>query len=274
MVRPASAPEGIVLFDVADSIATLTLNNPEKLNPMTSEMRHALVELLRVADDDTRVRAVVITGAGRGFCAGADVNALRRRADGEGQAPPHGLAPAASADVSQTFAWTISRMAKPVVAAINGPAVGLGFGLAMACDLRVAAEDARIGARFPRLGVSAEEASSFLLPRMIGLARALDVLLSGRLMSGREAHELGLVNRVAPAGQALSAARALAGELAENSPLAVAVIKHQVYGGLESTMEQQLNRELTATRELLKSRDHAEGIRSFMEKRQPRFEGR
>lgn len=274
MAQQAQSPGGLVLYDVADTIATLTLNNPTKLNPMTPEMRQALVDLLHTADDDDRVRAVVITGAGRGFCAGADITGLRRRVEGERQEQPRGLAAAAGADVGLTFAWTISRMAKPVVAAVNGPAVGLGFGLAMSCDLRVISEDAQIGARFPRLGVSAEEASSYLLPRMIGVARALEVLMSGRLMSGKDALGLGLVNRAVPADQVLPGARALATELAQNSPLAVAVIKHQIYGGLESTLEQHLLRELASTRELLKSRDHAEGLRSFMEKRTPRFEGR
>lgn len=274
MAQQPRAAEGPVLYEAADGVATLTLNNPGKLNPMTGEMRHALLDLLHAADGDDRVRAVVVTGAGRGFCSGADVTGLRRRVEGGRQEQASGLAAAGRADVGQTFAWTVAHLAKPVVAAVNGPAVGAGFGLAMACDLRVAAEDAQIGARFPRLGVSAEEASSYFLPRMIGLARALEVLLSGRLMSGKEALALGLVNRAVPSDQVLPTARALASELAQNSPLAVAVIKHQVYGGLESTLEQQLHRELASTRELLKSRDHAEGIRSFMEKRTPRFEGR
>src|SRR5271157_2339075 len=217
--QPA-AQEDLVLYAQSSGVATLTLNRPQRLNAWTPALSTRYFDLLERANEDPRVRVVVVTGAGRGFTAGADMNVLQ------------GSESAATADArAQTFPLTIR---KPILAAINGPCAGIGLVLALMCDIRFAAAGAKFTTAFARRGLVAEHGISWILPRLIGPARALDLLLSGRVVLGREAAELGLVNRALPAESLLQQTLAYAHELAgQCSPASMATMKRQVYADLD-----------------------------------------
>jgi enoyl-CoA hydratase/carnithine racemase len=207
-----------VLLAVSDGVATLTLNRPESLNAWTPAMEARWNELLDLLATDDAVRALVVTGAGRGFCPGADRNALGRRSRGEEAAP-----------VRNRPLTSVLRYPKPVIAAVNGACVGLGLALALCCDVRFAATDAKFSAPFARLGLPAEFRTPTLLPRLVGRGNALDVLLSGRMLLAEEAQRLGLVQRVLARDELLPGAVAYAAEIARScSPAALAAIKAQV----------------------------------------------
>jgi enoyl-CoA hydratase/carnithine racemase len=245
-------------------VALLTLNRPERLNAWTAEMERAYFDLLAGCGERENVRAIVVTGAGRGFCAGADMQELQSIGDGG--------VDAAAADRDrrpQVFPLTIP---KPIVAAINGPVAGIGLVQALMCDIRLAASDAKITTAFARRGLVAEHGISWILPRLIGPARALDLLMSGRVVLGEEAAAMGLVNRALPAESVLDEALAYARELAtHSSPASMAAMKRQVYGDLERGLDESV---ADANRLMLGSfsqPDFAEGVASFVERREPRF---
>jgi enoyl-CoA hydratase/carnithine racemase len=252
----------VVLIEVENGVALLTLNRPQRLNAWTAEMERTYFGLLGECARREDVRAIVVTGAGRGFCAGADMEEFQSiGADGlDAAAAERDLRP-------QTFPLTIP---KPIVAAINGPVAGIGLVQALMCDIRFAATGAKITTAFARRGLVAEHGISWILPRLVGPARALDLLLSARVLLAEEAAELGLVNRVSDdaAGDALTYAR----DLATNcSPASMAAIKRQVYGDLERALAPSLedaNRLMVAS---LQAPDFVEGVTSFVEKREPSF---
>src|SRR5215218_9438414 len=220
----------VVQRTVEDGVALLTLNRPERLNAWTAEMQRRYFDLLEECAASDDVRVIVVTGAGRGFCAGADMEALQEIGAG-------GIENAASAQDPrpQTFPLTIP---KPVIAAINGACAGIGLVQALMCDVRFAAEGAKFTTAFARRGLVAEHGISWMLPRLVGPARALDLLLSGRVIVAEEAAEMGLVNQVVPAGGALDRALHYTHELAtQSSPASMAAMKRQVYGDLERGLE-------------------------------------
>ncbi len=253
-----------VLFGVHDDVAVLTFNRPERLNAWTAEMQTRYFDLLEECASRSDVRVIVLTGAGRGFCAGADMQGLEQLADGggEGTAAEHDPRPV-------TFALTIP---KPIIAAINGACAGLGLVHALMCDLRFAAADAKLTTAFARRGLVAEHGISWMLPRLIGPARALDLLLSGRVVLGREAAELGLVNRAIEADglldEALDYARMLA---SESSPTSMAHVKQQVYADLERPLAESMAEANRLMGTSFEGPDFGEGVRSFLERRPPRF---
>ncbi len=256
----------VVLMTVDQGVALITMNRPDRLNAWIPEMQVAYFDLLEECAAREEVRAIVLTGAGRGFCAGADMQSLQGLADGDGD----GERPGSRADERPvTFPLTIP---KPIVAAINGPCAGLGLVFALTCDLRFAAASAKLTTAFARRGLIGEHGIAWLLPRLVGPARALDLLLSGRVVIGAEAAELGLVNRACPdeavLEEALSYARMLA---ADSSPASMATIKRQVYTDLHRRLEDALE---DANRLMLQSfsgRDFGEGVQSFLERRAPSF---
>ncbi|HUB73804.1 MAG TPA: enoyl-CoA hydratase [Solirubrobacteraceae bacterium] len=271
----------VVQIGVEDGVAVLTLNRPERLNAWTAEMESSYFGLLERCASDERVRVIVVTGAGRGFCAGADMGQLQQlgasageaaSANGErehgdaasanGERDPHGRRP-------QSFPLSIP---KPIVAAVNGACAGIGLVQALMCDVRFAAAGAKLTTAFARRGLVAEHGISWMLPRLVGPSRALELLLSGRVVLAEEALELGLVNRVLAPEQLLDATLAYARELAVNcSPASMATIKRQVYADLERPLAQAL---ANADRLMLASfaaPDFVEGVASFVEKREPRF---
>ena len=279
-----SSPE--VLYAVADRIATVTLNRPDRLNAYTASLGTALRAAMRQAADDPAVRVIVLTGAGRGFCAGADMSSLSQASGGTpataGQpaaaAPPSGQEPpfdAASSPDYQTPHSYFPAVPKPVIAAINGACAGLGLVYALYCDQRFAAAGAKFTTAFARRGLIAEHGISHTLPRLVGLSAALDLLMSARKIDADEALRLGLVDRLVPADALLATVYAYARDLADNvSPRAMAVIKRQVWAVGTQTLREAIdigNREMAAS---FSTEDFKEGVAHFVEKRPAAFTGR
>jgi enoyl-CoA hydratase/carnithine racemase len=258
-VTPATE---VVLYEVEDGVAVLTLNRPDRLNAWVPEMQVRYFDLLEEAAADGSVRAIVVTGAGRGFCAGADMEVLQGSAtseDARGDSRP------------QTFPTTIP---KPVIAAVNGPAAGLGLVMALQCDIRFAAAGAKLTTAFARRGLIAEHGISWTLPRLVGSANALDLLFSGRVILAEEALAMGLVNAVHPAEELLDRTLAYARELATwSSPTSMAVMKKQVYEHMERGAAEALEESNRLMGESFERPDFAEGVAAFVERREPRFEG-
>jgi enoyl-CoA hydratase/carnithine racemase len=252
-----------VLYEVADGVATLTLNRPERLNAYTGEMGERYFELLDAADADPEVRVIVVTGAGRGFCAGADMDML------QGIGAAGGATGSEPRDTSQVQAL---RLRTPIIAAINGPCAGIGLVTAVMCDLRFAAAGAKLTTAFSRRGLVAEHGISWVLPRLVGPAVALDLLLSARVVLAEEALELGLVNRVVAPERLMDETLAYARDLAANvSPTSMAVIKAQVWSHLDTSLDAATTHADQLMRESLGRADFREGVASFVEKRPPRF---
>lgn len=250
-------------------VVLITLNRPEKLNAWTPEMENEFIDALEQASADRQVGAIVVTGAGRGFCAGADIGRWSQHLSARGEAP-RTPAPLAR-DGSPEVPIALSR-AKPVIAAINGPAVGIGLTMSLACDIRLASERATFSARFVKVGLTPECGSTRYLPLVAGFTNALHLALTGRIVEAQEAKERGLVDRVVPHDSLMDEAMALAEEIAANPPDAVWMAKRLLH---ENAVEADLRRVVTyegyAIREARRLPDHAEAVSAFMEKRPPRF---
>ncbi len=264
-----------VLMEIQDAVAVLTLNRPDRLNAWTPELQTRYFDLLDECAADRNVRAIVVTGAGRGFCAGADMQSLQTLAGdsaddqvGSGAAAGNGAEPAAVDERPVRYPLSIP---KPMIAAINGPCAGIGLVLALMCDLRFAAAEAKFTTAFARRGLVGEHGISWLLPRLVGPAHALDLLLSGRVVLGTEAAELGLINRAVKA-DVLEAALEYAGELTrECSPASMAAIKRRVYADLEASLPESVDEANRLMGESFGASDFAEGVQSFLERRPPKF---
>ena len=272
-----------LLLEVKDRIAMVTLNRPEKLNAWTPAMAASLKRAVAACATDDAVRVIVVTGAGRGFCAGADMNLLQKIQTGERRSETQTeeiALPAArpGLDVSKQYGGRFGYLfsvPKPVIAAINGPCAGLGFVLPLYCDLRFASTEARFTTAFAQRGLIAEHGVSWLLPRLVGSARALDLLLSARKFDGTEAERIGLVQQAFAQEKLMQQVLAYARNLADTvSPRSMAVMKAQVW----AAELQDFNRALEiANEEMTKSfacEDFREGVAHFVEKRAPRFRGR
>jgi enoyl-CoA hydratase/carnithine racemase len=251
----------LCLADVDDGVCTLTLNNPERRNGWSSDMERRYFDLLEWADTDPAVRAIVVTGTGTTFCPGADISVLGKIAD-KGRMNLAGRR-------SQAFPRSIR---KPMVAAINGACAGIGLTQALHCDVRFAARGARFTTAYARRGLPAEYGMSWLLPRLIGVERALDLLLSARVFDADEAKDLGLVSRVCDPETVLAEAQAYAADLAANcSPRSMAAVRAQVYGDLSRDYDEALARSVAAMQAFTADADFAEGVASFAERRPPKF---
>jgi enoyl-CoA hydratase/carnithine racemase len=248
-----------VLYDVRDGVATVTLNRPEKLNAWTTLLGAELGDAMSTADQDDTVRAVIVTGAGRAFCAGAD---LSGGGFGGGSAP------------KLRTCWPY-QVRKPVIAAINGHAVGVGLTYPMTCDVRYVAADAKLAFAFVRRGALPELSSHAIVPRVAGFAVAAELLLSGRTFSGAEAAELGLVTKALPAAEVLPAALALAADIAANTaPVSVAVAKRLLWEGMDKSVAEMSALENRLFPKVTGLPDAREGIAAFVEKRAPVWTGR
>lgn len=273
-----------IAYEVTGGIATCTLNRPEHLNAYTPRMGVELRDAMYKAAGDDNVRAIVLTGAGRGFCAGADMKLLSAfsgaggaTAEAVGDMPTlEHTAPAGPVreDFQTEFGYLVA-IPKPIVAAINGPAAGVGFLLALFCDIRLASDNARMGAIFSRRGLVAEYGMSWILPRLVGLANASDILFSGRLVNAEEALRMGLVSRVFPQPAFAQQVHSYALDLVTlSSPRSIRVMKRQLYEDQLRSLAESVE---VATREMhesLGSEDFREGVAHFLEKRPPRFPGR
>ena len=266
----------VTRFEVRDRVATLTLDRPERLNSWTGRMHAEYRALLDLAANDSDVRVIVVTGAGRGFCAGADARALEGEAErgaydpalGDDVAlPGYGVRPEFDADFAYHFG-----IPKPIIAAVNGPAAGVGLVLACYCDLRFAAEGAKLTTAHGRLGLPAEFGLSWLLPRLIGVTRAADLLLSSRVVLAEEAEALGLVNRTLPPDELLPFTYDYATRLATDiAPSSLAVTKLQLYRDLHRDVASSVRDAATRLDEMMGGDDFAEGVAALVQKRPPSF---
>jgi enoyl-CoA hydratase/carnithine racemase len=249
--------EVVVTMD-EPGIALLVLNRPAELNAWTYTLEDALFAALDIAADDPAVRVVVITGAGRGFCAGASMSML-----GDVPRPDR---------FRRRKLSEVAMYPKPVLAAVNGAAAGIGFALATACDIRIAAADAKLTTSFAKLGLVAEHGVAWLLPRLVGWAHATDLLLSGRTITGTEAAEIGLVSRAVERERILETTLELARELiATGAPASWAAMKRQLHDADRTTLSQAYEQALDLMEVSLGSPDLREGVRAFQERRSPRF---
>jgi enoyl-CoA hydratase/carnithine racemase len=254
-------PDAPVLCEVADGVATVTLNRPERMNAWTYPMEVAYFDLIDELDDDPAVRAVVLTGAGRGFCPGLDAADLSDRTQG--------VAGQEGVDRPMTYAL---RLRKPLIAAINGGCAGIGLIQALVADLRFAASGAKLATAFTRRGLVAEFGASWLLPRIVGTGNAMDLLLSGRTITADEALAMGLVNRVYPVDELLPAAQAYAHDLATNcSPLAMQAVKQQVATDWTGALDASVATAAALVKEPARRPDFREGVAAYTEKRAPKF---
>ncbi|MEM7542795.1 MAG: enoyl-CoA hydratase [Pseudomonadota bacterium] len=270
-----------ILVDIDNAVATVTLNRPDNLNAWTRVMeREVRAAMTDLAGNDT-VKVIVLTGAGRGFCAGADMNLLSDvsesgTSDSVTDPIPGGVEGGLDLPADYHLRYTyFPTVPKPIIAAINGPAAGLGLIMSLYCDVRFAAEDAKFTTAFSRRGLIAEHGISWMLPALIGHANALDLLLSARKFSGKEATEMGLVNKAIPGEQLMDEVYAYAKDMAEMvSPRSIRVMKRQVYRAVLQSLEEATmiaNSEMPGS---FVSEDFKEGVAHFVEKRAPNFSGR
>jgi len=270
-----------ILYTVAGRVATVTLHRPDKLNAWTRTMEAEVRQAMQEAASDDHVRAIVLTGAGRGFCAGADMSLLQDVVERRVHPLPEAARDDGNADEKNSRAdfqrqySYFPAIPKPVIAAINGPAVGLGLVIAMYCDIRLASEEAKFGTAFARRGLIAEYGLAWLLPKVIGHANALDLLLSARIVKAQEALRMGLVNQVLAHDKFMDGVYAYANDLADSvSPRSMRVIKGQVYEAMFQTLGQALDTAGEEMRASLQCEDFKEGVAHFVEKRAPAFTGR
>lgn len=264
-----------IRYDASDGIATITLNRPDHLNAFTRTMSHELVDAFDTTDTDDDVRVVVVTAAGRAFCAGADLGGGSGtfNPDKAGQTAGHGDIDGVPRDAGGAVSLRIAGSRKPVIAAFNGPAVGVGVTMTLPTDIRIASESARFGFVFARRGIVPEAASTWFLPRIVGIAQAMEWVATGRVFDAPEALAGGLVSRVVPAEELLATANGIAREIADNtSSLSVAVSRQLLWGMLGSTTPWEAHRrDSKAMHELGKAADAAEGVSAFLEKRPAHF---
>jgi enoyl-CoA hydratase/carnithine racemase len=266
-----------ILYEVEDPIATVTLNRPQVLNAWTDRMGAEVKHALARAERDERVVAILLTGAGRGFCAGADLQQLRGISEGQrGDGVPPELAaepgdPSFGEDFRGHYTYPMS-IPKPIIAVINGPIAGMAVPIALACDIRFASDRATFTTAFSRRGLVAEWGISWLLSRLVGPAHALDLLFSARRFDAAEAERLGLVNRVVPHDELLESSREYAADLAAHcSPASMAIMKRQVYQQLSERLGPAEKEAVQLMIESFGRPDFREGVMSFLEKRPPKF---
>ena len=258
--------EAQIVYGVADGVGTVTLNRPEAMNAFGGSMREDLLALLQRAARDRAVRCVVVTGAGKAFCAGGDIASMvELQAKGDVTVIRHRM------HIGGEVIACVRTMPKPVVAAINGAAAGAGLNLALACDMRLAAEGARFSASFVKIGLVPDWGGTHLLTRLVGPAKALELMMTGAPIDAAEALRLGLVNRVIPDASFRDQVTAFARALAVGPADALAAIKRATYSGAAGTLEASLDVEAEAQTALFLSDDAREGMRAFVEKRKPKF---
>jgi enoyl-CoA hydratase/carnithine racemase len=270
-----TAADQPVLYNVADHVATITLNRPDRMNAISVPMLRQLASRLEQADLDEEVRVVIVTGAGRAFCAGLDIkDAMAGTGIGAGSSSGGSGGGLRHQTTRNLPTIELFEMDKPVIGVINGAAAGYGLDLALGCDIRLVAEDAKIITGFAKRGVVPESGGTWYLPRLLGWAKAAEIGFMGRDLTGAEAAEMGLMNRALPADELLPTAHDWAAAIAGNAPLAVQAMKRLFRHGLTEDFQSHSHHVLLQTMLLFQSKDFTEGITSFAERRAPRFTGR
>jgi len=266
-----SPPSMYEHIDISEDsgITTITLNRPEKLNALAGHMRRDLAEALEAAGSDRSVYVVVITGAGRAFCAGGDVRAMAELIEKQDAEEFSRLLGSA-----RRVVLAIRQMTKPVIASINGPAFGAGFNLALACDLRIASTNANFSQSFAKVGLHPDWGGTYFLPRLVTPNRACEMFFLGETMSAEEAHRLGILNDVVAPEELEAATRRLAERLRDAPAISVGAAKQAVYMSQSAELEEMLRYETEAQMRCFESEDAGEGVRAFLEKREPKFTGR
>lgn len=263
-------PYDTIIFHKEEPLATVTLNRPDRLNAIDGALATEFLDAVGVCAEDATIRALIVTGAGRGFCSGGDQKRERSPANNA-----HNAAAASTlVDLVHRLILALRNLPKPVIAAINGPAAGAGFNLALACDFRVAAETARFNEAFVKVGISPDSGGSYWLPRLVGLAKATELIFTGDMIDAREAERLGLVNKVVPGDQLEAAARELALRLANGPTLALGRAKVLLGKSQQNDLAAQLDLEREMLRLSYQTEDYREGVKAFVEKRAPAFTGR
>jgi len=257
-----------VLYDEDNGVANIALNRPEKFNAFDGTLHDELYTALGEAAEDEEIRCIVLRGEGRGFSAGADLAQVVKEADGD---------PDLGEYLRGTYSRLVERMVgieKPIIAALHGPVYGAGVGVALACDLRVAAENTKFSVAFIKIGLMPDAGVTFLLPRVVGLGRAIEMSMLGDIVDAEEAHRIGLVNKVVAGASLSEEARNLAGRLAAMPTVALGRIKHSLYASFETDLETALEGEAEGQTFCGFTQDHKEGVTAFFEKREARFTGR
>ncbi|HEU4965013.1 MAG TPA: enoyl-CoA hydratase-related protein [Bacilli bacterium] len=270
-----------LLFEVQDGIATITLNRPEARNAFSVPMIEAWVLALEQCRDRDDVRVVVVTGAGRSFCAGGDVKAMREGKGFLGQGEEeldtysNGLARKNSLwKLIQRVPLTLQQVDKPVIAAVNGDAIGAGNDMALMCDMRIAADTARFAESYVKLGIVPGDGGAYFLPRLVGMAKALELLLTGDMIEAEEALRIGMINRVVPAEQLLEETYKLARKIAAQPPIAVQMIKRTAYQSADTDLRTALDLVSSHMSVVTETKDHLEAVRALLEKRQGEYRGK
>jgi len=266
---PAAAAAGTVLLEsVEDGVALLIMNRPEKLNALNNELATALHQAFQRIGGDRSIRAVVLTGAGRAFCAGGDLGTIGK---GREARDSKQLEPILRAGMSAML--RMRTIEQPVIAAVNGAAAGAGMNVALAADIRFAAEEAVFGQNFAKVGLFPDYGGTFFLPQLVGPAKAAELFYTGDMIDAREAFRLGLLNRLVPGAQLLSEAKAYAAKLAAGPPLVMRAVKQTLFGAHKESLEQALEAEVEQQMRCFVSDDSLEGIHAFFEKRPAKFTG-
>ena len=259
-----AATGSVLKYEVENGVAWLRLNRPESLNAVNTELRHALAEAVKRAERDAEVRALVVTGEGRAFCAGADLREFQERT---------GAVEAIRGEY-ESLLLRLHGMAKPTIAAVNGVAAGIGASIAFACDLRYSVPEASFREAFVRIGLTVDGGATWLLPRLIGSGKALEMFYTGDPLGAEESAGLGLVNRVVEPGELEPTVRSLAERFATGPAAALGAIKRSVNFAAGATLEEALDFEFLLQGAMMETEDFREGVMAFIEKRPPNFKGR
>ena len=257
-----------LLYDVEDRIATITLNRPDKLNAFTGPMIDAWARALAEAQADDQVNVIVVTGSGRAFCAGGDVGRMK-----EGKPTPLDNKNQLWENIHR-IPKTLEAVDKPVIAMVNGLAVGAGMGMCLMCDVRIASDEARFSTGYVRVGLVPGDGDTYFLPRLLGPAKALELLWTADFVDAQEALRLGIVNRVAPTGDLAQQTQTLARQIADGPQVPIRMIKRLVYQSLRLDLRTHLDLVSSHMAVVRDTLDHAEGVAAFKEKRPPKFLGR
>jgi enoyl-CoA hydratase/carnithine racemase len=258
-----------LIYDEQDGIATITMNRPERLNALGDTLREDLHHAVVRASEDPSIRVIILTGAGRGFCSGGDVKVMNENKNSGRESP---LMDKVAPSRDRTL-LAMREAPKPVIAAVNGPAAGAGMNIALACDIRIASTTARFGETFVRRGLHVDWGGTYFLPRIVGMAKACELIFTGDVIDADEALALGIVSKVVAPQDLMPTVRELALKMAAGPPIAIRLAKRALYHNQECDLQAALEYETYAQNICRETGDAREGIRAFVEKREPRFQG-